>query len=314
MKTTEEIIEFLESKDTYKKVCQILASYDVKKEIGNIKGFIAGGSVSNILISMLHGGEPIVNDIDIYQEVKEENGRGDWYPTSFINEEGLEILNDEYGRIFVDESGARMKVNGHSRRGIINFITYVYNKSGWGKPHTQSGKNKIILHGFDLNCCKAGLDLENSEIVYNSDFVEYLRTKQLKVIHPCAPIQTAIRIYKKMRDLDCYCDVEHEMRFLTVAFKNVQSAQICRYIGVETYSKYQQYKDFVGKYFKLRKPENSEEIPYSLRKDYYIGNKVNPKINIWLFDAVMDFNVIECCGTMNKMKRIWHLLYTTKKK
>lgn len=135
------IIDFLDSKETYLKVLSTLKKYDTQNQIPSVivdgfkkgkKPFISGGSVSNILISMLHGGEPIINDIDIYQEVKEENGRGDWYPTSFINEEGLEILNDEYGRIFVDESGARMKVNGHSRRGIINFITYVYNKSGWG--------------------------------------------------------------------------------------------------------------------------------------------------------------------------------------
>jgi len=305
----QKIIDFLESRETYKKVCQKLASYGMGP---NVDGFVAGGSVSNILISMLHGGEPVINDIDVYKQTKEKVSN-DWYPSTFIDEEGLEIVNDSYGRIFVGEDGSRMKVLGHSRKGILNIISYHYeNYTKLGVP-TPTEKNLVILQGFDLNCCKAGLDLEKEEIIYTPEFVDYLKTKQLKVIHPCAPIQTTIRIYRKMKDLDCYCDVEHEMRFLTVAAKNVNSGQMSKYIGPETYAKYEKCKEFVDKYFTLREPKNSEEIPYSLKDKYYIGNKRNPDIKIWLFDPVMDFNIIEDVSTINRLKRIWYLLYTYKR-
>lgn len=311
----QDIIEFLNSKETFKKVCLKLATYDTKKEIGDIarKGFISGGSVSNIIISMLHGGEPVINDIDVYQETKDNSSKEEWYPTTYIDEDGLEIVNDSYGRIFVSEDGARMKVTGHRRKGIFNIISYVYENYRKIGVTTVADKNLVILQGFDLNCCKSGLDLENEKIVYTSEFVEFLKTKQLKVVHPCAPIQTTIRIYRKMKDLDCYCNVDHEMRFLTVAYKNVQSGQMSKYVGPETYEKYEKCKEFVDKYFTLREPKNSEEIPYSLREKYYIGNKRNPEVRIWLFDSVMDFNIIEDVSTINKLKRVWQLLYTFKR-
>ena len=310
----QEIIDFLESKETFKKVCQKLATYGLNGEtingiVGN--GFISGGSVSNILISMLHGGEPVVNDIDVYRHSKEEVSNSDWYPATFTGEEGLEIVNDFYGRIFVSENGARMRVMGHSRKGIFNIVNYQYDN--FRKLSTPTEKNLVILQGFDLNCCKAGLDLENEKIIYTSEFVDYLKTKQLKVVHPCAPIQTVIRIYRKMQDLKCYCDIEHEMKFLTVATKNVNSGQMSKYIGPETYTKYEKCKDFVDKYFTLREPKNSEEIPYSLRNKYYIDNKRNPEIKIWLFDPVLDFNIIEEATSINFLKRVWYLLYTYKK-
>lgn len=310
----QEIIDFLNSKDTFKKVCQKLASYGVTVDNYEIinNGFIAGGSVSNILISMLHGGEPVINDIDVYKQTKEKISN-DWYPSTFINEEGLEIVNDSYGRVFVAEDGARMKVLGHSRKGIFNIINYHYENYTKLSVPTPTEKNLVILQGFDLNCCKAGLDLEKEEIIYTPEFVDYLRTKQLKVVHPCAPIQTTIRIYRKMKDLNCYCDVEHEMKFLTIAIKNVNSGQMSKYIGPETYAKYEKCKDFVDKYFKLREPKNSEEIPYSLKDKYYIGNKRNPDIKIWVFDTLMNFNIIEETSTINRLKRVWYLLYTYKK-
>lgn len=309
----QEIIDFLDSRDTYRKVCRVLGSYDTKKELPNIKGFISGGSVANILISMLHGGDPVINDIDVYQETKEKQRQEDWYPTTYINEEGLELVNDNYGGVYIAEDGLRMKVVGHSRKDIFNIIKYRYEHGGIRGSSKSLDKNMVILQGFDLNCCKAGLDLEKEEIVYTPDFVEFLKTKQLRVIHPCAPIQTTIRIYRKMRDLNCYCNVDHEVRFLTLASKKVSGDQINKHIGPETYQKYEKCKDFVDKYFKLREPQSSNEIPSNLKDKYYIGNERNPDIKLWVYEPLIDFDIVEEASTMNRLKRIWNLLYTFKK-
>ena len=324
----QNIKDFLNSKDTYKRVLTILKEYDTKNDFESVGGtvnFIAGGSVSNILISMVHGGNPVINDIDIYKEVKEVHSQDplnpalkytnkhEWYPATYVNEEGLEMVDDSYGRIFVAENGARMRVVRHLRKNIFNVIEFLYEDYRNFTTNNKKTKETVILEGFDLNCCKAGIDIKTESIVYTPEFLEFLETKQLKITSPCAPIQSTIRLYKKMKDLDCFCDIEHEMKFLTVASKHIQSGQMAKYIGPETYVKYEKIKDFVDIYFKLREPKDSNEIPHSLKEKYYIGNKRNPDVNIWLFDPVMDFDIIEEVGTINNLKRVWELLYTYKK-
>lgn len=320
------IIDFLDSKETFKKVISTLRKYDTQDQVpkilldgrkGSKKPFISGGSVANILISMIHGGEPIINDIDIYNEVKEsahKTGK-DWYPDTSISGDGLEIVDDSYGRIYVNDAGAMMRVTGHRRLGIINIVDFIYEQTPVMGDKIVKSRNQVVLEGFDINCCKAGVDMDEEKIIYTPEFVEYLETKQLKVTNPCAPIQTAIRLLKKIDSLDCFCNIEHEMRFLTVASKHLSTRYISNYIGPETEAKYQIYKDRLKKYFTLREPKDSTEIPHNMRDKFYVGNKRNPDVKIWVFDSVMNFDVIENPGdTINTLKRVWYLLYTTKKK
>ena len=117
---------FLKSKETYQKVLDTLRTYaDIEDES---KGFVAGGSVSNILFSLIHGGNAVVNDIDVYWQVKEDVKLKEeqWYPAVYVNEDGLEMVDDAYGRVFVSDSGSRMRVVKHSRKGIFNNIEYLY--------------------------------------------------------------------------------------------------------------------------------------------------------------------------------------------
>ena len=315
----QSIKNFLNSEQTFFKVLEILDSRGDMSKVG--QNFVAGGSVANTLFYLLHGGNLVINDIDVYKQVPipkhNENSQVSqiknlWYPTTYTNQEGLEILDDNYGRVFVSETGARMRINKHSRDGIFNNIEYIY-EDGY-MSHKTKQKELVIIEGFDLNNCKAGLDMVNSKIIYTPEFVEFLQTKQMKVVNPCAPIQTTIRIYKKMKELGVYCDLEHEMRFLTVASKHLHSGQMTKVVGPETKQKYDKIKDFVEQYFVLREPKNSGEIPYNLKDIYYKNNVRNPEVQIWVYDAVLDFDIIENVGSINNFKRVWELLYTFKKK
>ena len=317
----QNIKNFLNSEQTFYKVLDIL---NTQGDISKTKdGFIAGGSVANTLFYLLHGGKLVINDIDVYRRVPipkyDENNQVSqvknlWYPTTYTNQEGLEILDDNYGRVFVSETGARMRINKHSRDGIFNNIEYIYEDGYTNHKIVPKSKELVIIEGFDLNNCKAGLDMVNSKIIYTPEFVEFLQTKQMKVVNPCAPIQTTIRIYKKMKELGVYCDLEHEIRFLTVASKHLHSGQMTKVVGPETKQKYDKIKDFVEQYFVLREPKNSDEIPYNLKDIYYKDNVRNPEVQIWVYDAVMNFDVIENVGSINNFKRVWELLYTFKKK
>lgn len=309
-----KVTEFLTSKETLNKVLDVLVENGLDFDKLPQDCFIAGGSVSNILISLLHGGKPIINDIDVYVKTNDENIKvgNSWYPSVYTKEDSVEVLDDDYGRIYVSEIGDKMRVVSHRREGILNIIQYAYEKG------YKTNKNKtecdLTIEGFDLNCCMSGIDIVNSKIVYNENFVDFLKTKQLKVINPMAPIQTTIRIYKKLKDLDCYCNVEHEIRFLTVAFKRLSGSQLCKYIGPETEVKYRKYKDFVSKYFIIREPKNSDEVPSNLKDKYFIDGKRNPDCNIWIYDVVMNFDIIEEVTSALRLKRIWYLNYTPKKK
>ena len=306
--------QFLDSKETYNKVVETLSQYvnltNIKKEY-----FIAGGSVSNILISMVHGGKLVINDIDVYHRTTKESSentigsmevkrqKDEWYPTTFINDDGLEIIDDHYGRIFLSESGARMRVLNHSRKGIINHINYLYEK---GVGSDNKNEQYVIVEGFDLNCCKAGLDLLNEKIIYTPEFVEYLETKQLKVTNPCSPIQTSIRLFKKMTDLNCHCDIKHEMRFLTVASKRFNNRNVTKIIGPETKAKYDKFKSKIEDYFILR-----EANP----KDFgHYGKDVKIPENLWSYDEVLNFDILEQFHSMSQLKRIWNLVFSYRKK
>jgi len=312
----QNIKDFLESKETYGNVLTILKCHSGNEHTFNQmmatidSGFIAGGSVSNALISLFHGDKKqcVINDIDVYKQVSEaqtpyDDSRNQWYPATYVNEEGLEMYDDSYGRIFVSDSGARMRVTKHSRRGIFNIVEYLYEPS----YSRRKGKSKetVILEGFDLNCCKSGIDITNEKIIYTPEFVEFLETKKLKVTSPCAPIQSTIRLHKKMKDLDCTCDIEHEMRFLSVALKRVHSGQMMKYVGPETYNKYLHMKGIVDKYFTLRRAEPNE-IPHSLR------GKDERHLMLWVYEPVMKFDILENVNSLNSFKRIWDLLYTVK--
>jgi len=311
--------QFLDSKETYDNVVETLKQY-VDLEKIEATDFIAGGSISNILISMAHGGKPVINDIDVYRRVKEEVKKetssgvfdeckpvsSEWYPTTFITEDGLEIIDDQYGRIFLSESGSRMRVLNHSRKGIINNINYLYQEFNQ-KNYNKKSEHYVIIEGFDLNCCKAGLDLLNKKIVYTPEFVDYLETKQLKVTNPCSPIQTSIRLFKKISDLNCYCDVKHEMRFLTVASKRFNNRNITKIIGPETKAKYDKFKNKIEDYFILREAKG-EDFGQKLKA----GIKI-PK-NLWSYDEVLDFDILERFHSMSQLKRIWDLLFSYRKK
>jgi hypothetical protein len=180
-------------------------------------------------------------------------------------------------------------------------VEYLYYPKRFDIKSTDKSKELVILEGFDLNCCKSGIDMTNQKIIYTPEFVEFLKTKELKITNPCAPIQTTLRLHKKMKELDCTCNIEQEMRFLTVAARHITSNQMTKYIGPETYRKYIGMQSVVDKYFTLRKPVKDE-----LPKDMPNKNL------IWVFDPVMDFDIIENVGTINNFKRVWELLYTVK--
>ena len=97
-----------------------------------------------------------------------------------------------------------------SREGLLNWITISRVND------RENVKNyQYILRGFDFNCCQVGRDLNNNKLYYTEEFVEFLNTKQLEITAVYTPAHTAIRLFKKMKELQCYCNIEKCMELLS---------------------------------------------------------------------------------------------------
>ena len=108
------------------------------------------------------------------------------------------------------DHGSNYRILEVDRDGLLNWITIsrVSNR--------DNIRNYLyILNGFDFNCCQVGIDLKTNELYYTDEFEEFLNTKQLDVTAIYTPAHTAIRLFKKKKELDCYCDVERCMELLS---------------------------------------------------------------------------------------------------
>lgn len=79
-----EIIEFLNNQETYDKVLDIINNECQKNDthinFHPIEDFLCGGAVANTLHSLIRGGEPVINDIDLFRFEHSElptHGRAD---------------------------------------------------------------------------------------------------------------------------------------------------------------------------------------------------------------------------------------------
>jgi len=220
-------------------------------------GFLAGGAVANAILSMEWGGEYPINDLDIFRiestdglysyQMPHRGTRGD-----FVGSCKAIIVINNYGRSY---TVSKTKV-----KGILNFIDVQLEMN-----HEKMENYRIIMEGFDLNCCQAGIDLESAELIYSPSFEAFLKTKHLKVSHPCTPFHTAIRIAKKKKELQCYCDDDVQYRYLSqVPLILPQKREgnstetiipppyhYATYFGEKHYGIYMQHKEDLDRYFEV---------------------------------------------------------------
>ena len=217
-------------------------------------GFLAGGAVANTILSMEWGGDYPVNDLDIFRIESSDGLVPRRMPHRY---QGMKL--DRYlGKIAADYLRCYTVLNTEVK-GILNFVDvqliYEYQKTE---------NYKIIMDGFDLNCCQAGIDLESAELIYSPNFEAFLKTNQLEVSHPCTPFHTAVRIQKKKKELQCYCDDETQYRYLSQVplilspgsqgngtEKQIPPGIYAMYFGEKHYGIYKQYREDLDRYFEV---------------------------------------------------------------
>lgn len=163
-------------------------------------GFIAGGSISNLIWEEVSGTKAIINDIDVflfdgllenYNEDKKE------YYFSFKEDEENVWYDDYVGLRFIDRAKNYYSISESTTDGIFNYVSY--------KSNTHSPE--IIIKSFDINCTAVGYSIEEDKFYWTPDFEKFLKTSELKISNLKTPCHTAIRIVKKAEELGVKLDL-----------------------------------------------------------------------------------------------------------
>jgi hypothetical protein len=164
------------------------------------RGFIAGGSISNLIWEEVSGTKAIINDIDVflfdgllesYNEDKKE------YFFSFKEDEENVWYDDYSGLRFIDRAKNYYSICESTTEGIFNYVSY---KSNTHNP-------EIIIKSFDINCTAIGYSIEEDKFYWTPEFEKFLNTSKLKITNLKTPCHTAIRIVKKSEELKVDLDL-----------------------------------------------------------------------------------------------------------
>ena len=164
------------------------------------RGFIAGGSISNLIWEEVSGTKAIINDIDVflfdgllenYIEDRKE------YYFSFKEDEENVWYDDYCGLRFIDRAKNYYSISESSIDGIFNYVSY---KSNTHNP-------EIIIKSFDINCTAIGYSIEEDKFYWTPEFEKFLKNGELKISNLKTPCHTAIRIVKKAEELGVKLDL-----------------------------------------------------------------------------------------------------------
>lgn len=253
------------------------------------KGFLAGGSICNLIWEEVSGNKAIVNDIDIFvlDEILEENFKPDKTIDLYSFAEKEVVWYEDYAGIsYVQKNKDFYIIKESTSDGIFNYIKYKSNVSDPG----------IIIRSFDINCTLMGYSIEEDKFYWTKDFEKFLSSGELKVTNLRTPCHTAIRIIKKQDELNCKLnDFEFNILQYVLSGNNVGSYKIKfqeRYLNL-----FIKYIDKLSEFFYIQK--DLDAITYVKQvhnKDVKLwkllsNNQLLFKINIvtdWISNPVGD--------------------------
>jgi hypothetical protein len=212
----------------------------IKSEWGLPKrGFLAGGSIANIVWELVSGNKAVISDIDIFIfDSLEETINTSNRDTLFnYQEKETKYYEDYTGMCFNTYTKDFYSIIEAEREGMFNNIRY--------KSNSQDPS--LIIKSFDINSTRIGYSIEKDELYWTPEFEEFLKTGELKVTNLMTPSHTAIRIVKKSKDLNVKLD-EFEFKLIQYALScNFQDRIKLRFREryLDLYKEYsEQLKDF----------------------------------------------------------------------
>jgi hypothetical protein len=228
-------------------------------------GFLAGGSIANLIWEYYSGNKAVINDVDIFKfsgyEEKPESNR---------EKKSLFQWEEKEQKFFEDYRGMRnwdsytknfYRIVESTKDSVINEITY---KSNTDQP-------QIILNSFDINATRVGWCLKTDTPYWTPDFEDFLKTGELKLCNISTPSHTAVRIAKKKKELGAKLD-PFEFEILQFALCRRFHDRV-KFRFLERYHElYNQNIDILGEWF---------QISRDIETEMWVKNQHGKEVNLY---------------------------------
>ena len=247
----------------------------IKSEWGLPKsGFIAGGSIANIVWELVSGNKAIINDIDVFvfDGIQEKFDKSDKSSLFNYQEKETKYGEDYTGICFNTYTKDFYSIVESTKDDIFNIVKY---KSNSKDP-------SLIIKSFDINATRIGYSIEKDEIYWTSDFEDFLKTGTLKVANLMTPSHTAVRIAKKSKELKAKVDI-FEFKLLQYALGHNFSDRIKFRFKERYHQMYKDNLDILDSMFSLYRDTDAEEYVKLQYGDdtelYYLKPKVEDELS-----------------------------------
>lgn len=278
------------------------------------RGFIAGGSISNIIWELVSGNKAVINDVDVFlydgsitldeaQNIT-QSGR----KLSYVDKE-ITYLEDYSGLNFKATPKEYYTIVSAEKDGIFNYIHY---RSSLPDP-------TIVINSFDINCTSIGYNIEEDKFYWLKSFEEFIETGELKVTSLTTPCHTAIRICKKQDELNAKLD-KFEYSLITYAINNRFVDLNKTKFSTRYFELFNKYKHKIPSYFIERKEDteafllskgiNIELYTLTVNKDYYKDFGLSDKSkegSLFLFEN--DGEILYNDSNISNIKSSKHFLF-----
>jgi hypothetical protein len=223
----------------------------IKSEWGLPKrGFLAGGSIANIVWELVSGNKAVVSDIDvfIFDSLEEKINTSNQGTLFNYQEKETRYYEDYTGMCFNTYTKDFYSIIEAERDGMFNNIRY--------KSNSQDPS--LIINSFDINSTRIGYSIEKDKLYWTPEFEDFLKTGELKVTNLMTPSHTAIRIVKKSKDLNVSLN-EFEFKLIQYTLScNFQDRIKLRF--KERYlDLYKEYSEQLKDFFTLKRDFEAED-------------------------------------------------------
>lgn len=257
-----------------------------RQAIDNIKsnwdlpptGFLAGGSICNVVWNLVSGKNAPVNDLDIYhlKEVKKTFTNKELKSKQHFIKNEKSVYEDYTGLSIGYQQKGYYTIDKVSVDGIFNYIEYV----------ATTEDKSLVLDSFDINACQLGYDIEKDEFIWTKDFENFLNTGQLRLCNLTSPPHSAIRLVKKKYDLEAELpDIELDLIASIMDGTRFMDSQKFRF--KERYAKlFKKYENDLKSRFKLVRDKEIED---------YLRENLGINDHIWSLESkrksvIVDFS------------------------
>lgn len=230
-------------------------------------GFLAGGSIANIIWELVSGNKAVVNDLDIFHfdGIKDFLDKSESSLFDFKNQE-IKYYEDYVGLSFKIRTNEFYSIVSAERDGMLNNIRY--------KSNTEDPS--LIIRSFDINSTRIGYHIEGDKIYWTKEFEEFLQTGVLKICNLMTPCHTAIRIVKKSKELNAKLD-EFEFKLLQYGLSRGFSDKIKRRFKEKYQKMYNDYSDIISPFFRIERDKDVEN---------YVLLQFNEKVELFYLEPV----------------------------